>query len=399
MKNFVKLAIAFTLAALLLAPLAAAAQPALEIFDVDYDDTAAPGDVVTLDFTLRANSDVKDITITSALRGVDDTDSEIELSKISANNEREHLRVKVTVPNDVESGLLTLTLDAEAKSNGMVHAEQWTGTLEVEQKDHSVWLKSVSLSSDKVTAGNSVDFAVRMLNNGKEAEDSVRVKADIPALGLSQAIKLMNTLFQEDDVYTYLTLWVPKDTQAGIYTAKVTVSGSDFSVTESRTLTVEEAAKPAPIVVRPSATSVTIQKALQAGAGNVVDLSVSNNQPTARTFTLQLTGVADWTSSARVDPNSLTLQSGESKTVHVYVYPTASGAHSFSLTTKDGATTVSTTEGRVTVEAAAPSVTGLSGLSVPKDGLVVVFVALVIVVAIAAAVWSMRRGQGGQAYY
>ena len=323
----------------------------------------------------------------------------MKLSKISAGNEREHLKLKVTVPNDVEPGLLTLTLDAEGKANGMVHAEQWAGTLEVEQKDHAVWLKSVSLSSDKVTAGNSLDFAVRMLNTGKEAEDGVRVKAEIPALGLSQTVKLMNTLFQEDDVYTYLTLLVPKTAQAGIYTAKVTVSGSDFSVTDSKTLIVEEAARPAPVVVRPSATSVTIQKALAQGAGNVVDLSVSNNQPTARTLTLQLTGVADWTSSSRVDPNSLTLESGESKTVHVYVYPTASGAHSFSLTTKDGATTVSTTEGKVTVEAAAPSVTGLSGLNVPKDGLVVVFVALIIVVAIAAAVWSMRRGQAGQAYY
>ena len=64
MKNFVKLAIAFAIAAILLAPLAAAAGPALEIFDVSYDHTAVPGYLVTLDFTLRANSYVKDITIT-----------------------------------------------------------------------------------------------------------------------------------------------------------------------------------------------------------------------------------------------------------------------------------------------------------------------------------------------
>jgi uncharacterized membrane protein len=400
MKNFVKLAIAFALAAILLAPLAAAAEPALEIFDVDYDDSVAPGDTVVVDLTLRANSDVKEITITGELAGVKDTKSEIKLNKISSGNEREHLRLRVAVPNDITPGFHALALSAEGKSNGRVRSDLWTGTLEVEQREHAVWIKSAALSAESVVAGNSVDVAVRLLNNGKSAEDGVRVRAEVPALGLSQTVRLTDTLFQEDDLYTYLTLAVPKDTEAGIYDVKVTVSGSGFSATDSALLTIEDAPRPAPVLpARPIATSVTIQKMLRAGTGNVVDLSVSNNQPTARTLTLQLTGVADWTSSSRVDPNSLTLESGESKTVHVYVYPTASGAHSFSLTTKDGATTVSTTEGKVTVEAAVPAATGLSSLSVPKDGLVVVFVALIIVVAIAAAVWSMRRGQAGQTYY
>ena len=400
MKNFVKLAIAVALAALLLAPLAAfaAAEPALEIFDVNYDDSVAAGDTVMIDFTLRANTDVKDIVITSELTGVKDTKSELKLSKVSAGNEREHLVARVAVPNDLSAGFQTIAISAEGKANGLVHSEAWTGNLEISQRDHSAWIKSLSLSADKVTAGNTVDVAVRMLNNGKSAEDNVRVKAEISALGVSQTIKLTNTLFQEDDKFAYLSLAVPKDSEADIYTVKVTVSGSDFSTTESALLTVEAAPVPAPVVVAPSTTTVTIQKALTQGAGNIVDLSVSNNQNTARTLTLQLSGVADWASSSRVDPNTLTLESGESKTVHVYTYPTASGAHGFTLTSKDGSTVVAVTNAKVTVDAAAQT-TSVSGMSLSKDGLVVVFVALIIVVAIAAAVWSMRRAQGGQAYY
>ncbi len=397
-KIFAKIAVALVLASLLIAP-ALAAEVAMDIFDADYDDTVTPGETVTLDFTLATDKDVNSIKVTGEMLGVDDTTVELKLNKISAGGQREHLKLQIPVPNDLKPGFYTLALAAEAKSStGRAVSEQWTGNLEVEQTEHSTWIKSVVLSQETVTAGNTFDVAVRLLNNGENAEDGVRVKVEIPELDVSQTIKLTNTVFQEDEFATYITLNVPKDAEAGIYTVKVTASNSDFSATAKELVTVEAAPRPKPIAVMPIAPRTPLP-VLKFGTGNVLDLSVSNNEDSEKRFTLQVSGVSDWTSAARVDPSTVTLQAGESATAHVYLLPTQRGEQELTMFVKAGSQVVSASDVAVRVDGAAVPVSASNNLGLSSQALVAAFVALVIIVAIAAAVWSMRRGQAGQAYY
>ena len=404
MKTIVKVAIAFALALMLITP-ALAAEAAMNVYDVDYDDSVSPGDTVALDFTLSADKDVKEIKVTGQLQGVDDTKSELKLYKISANSQREHLSLKVAVPNDLKAGFYTITIDAEAKSSsGRVYAEQWTGSLEVEAGEHSLWIKNIVASADTVRAGNSFDVAVKLLNNGQNSEDGVRVKLEIPELDVSQTVKLTNTVFQEDEFTTYMTLNVPRDADAGIYTLKTTASNGDFSTTAKQMITVEEAPRAKTTVVATPIASKPQLPVLKFGVGNVVDLAISNNEDSARTFTLQVAGTGDWASSARVDPTTVTLEAGQSETVHVYLLPTQRGEQDFTLFVKSGSQVVSASNVRVKVDGLAlpvipTSTDNSNNLQLSTGGLVVMFVALVVIVAIGAGVWAWKRGPKGQIYY
>lgn len=393
MKAF-KLIAALLASLLLLAPAFAATQPALTLSEVDFEDTAAPGDSVAVSFILSAGIDVKDIKVTGQIAGEKDSRAELQVSKMLSGNERE-LKLTVGVPNDLREGSYKLTLNAEGKANGIVRAQQFAGNLVVEQKDHSMYFKSVQISSASVTAGDSIDLAVRLINNGRNAEDGVKIKAEMPEIGASQTIRVTNTVMQEDDRVIYMTLSVPRDAESGLYALRVTASNADVSATTSGLVEVQKFVPAPQAPERQTQTAVSVQ--MPVGKGAVVSLAVSNNADSQRTFNLQLGGTADWASAARVDPTTVTLGAGESKSVFVYLLPSAAGEHSFTLFLKDGATTVSAVPVDVRVSGSAAAVSRLAD----KEQLGLVFVVVVVLLAVIAAFWATRKSGGtkGQIYY
>ncbi len=395
--NLLKFFAALLMGLVLLAPAVATTQPALSISGVDFEDTVAPGDSVAVSFTLSAGADVKDITVTGQIAGEKDSKAEVAVSKISSGNDRD-LKLTVSVPNDLREGTYKLTLDAEGKASGRVRAQQFAGSLIVEQKDNSVYFKSVQISSSSVIAGDSIDFAVRLINNGKNAEDGLKLKAEIPELGASQIIRITDALMQEDDKTFYMTLNVPRASESGLYTLKVTAGNADVSATTLGLVDVQKFVVP---VQKPSAQALTpVQVQVPMGKGSVVSLSVSNNADTQKTFNLQLGGTADWASAARVDPTTVTLGAGESKSVFVYLLPSDAGEHSFTMFVKDGATTVSAVP--VDVNVAGTAVQPSVGSMTDREQLGFVFVVVVVLLAVIAAFWSTTRrdgGKGQQVYY
>ena len=118
---------------------------------------------------------------------------------------------------------------------------------------------------------------------------------------------------------------------------------------------------------------------LKFGAGNVLDLLISNNEDSEKTFALQVSGVSDWTSAARVDPSTVTLQPSESTTAHVYLLPTQKGMQDFTLFVKAGSQVISASDVKVRVDGiAVPSANDSLGLS--SQAFVAAFVALIILV-------------------
>ncbi|MBI2040675.1 MAG: hypothetical protein HYT16_01100 [DPANN group archaeon] len=394
MKNMFKLIAALLASLLLIAPAFATTRSALALGEVDFEDTVAPSESVAVSFVLSAGADVKDIKITGQIAGEKESRAELHVSKMLSGNERE-LKLTVSVPNDLREGTYRLTLNAEGKANGIVKAQQFSGNLFVEQKDHSVYFKSIQISSASVTAGDSIDLAVRLVNNGKNAEDSLKIKAEMPEVGASQTIRVTDTLMQEDDRTLYMTLSVPRDAESGLYVLKVTASNADVSATNSGLVEVQKFIPASQAQDRQTQTPVSVQVPI--GKGAVVSLAVSNNEDSQKTFNLQLGGTVDWASAARVDPTTVTLGAGESESVFVYLLPSVAGRHSFTLFLKDGATTVSAVPVDVQVSGSAPSVA--SGLA-DKDQLGLVFVVVVVLLAVIAAFWATRRGSGkGQVYY
>jgi DNA-binding transcriptional regulator YhcF (GntR family) len=93
----------------------------------------------------------------------------------------------------------------------------WEGIVEVEQNEDSLAIIDTQLSTDRVSAGDPVDAAVTVLNNGLTDEENVKVRV---SLGTSEASVAIPMLQEGQEQTVYMTLQLPKDLPTGIQTIK-----------------------------------------------------------------------------------------------------------------------------------------------------------------------------------
>ncbi len=388
-------ALAVILAALLvLSPIAASDLLVFSNTDL-RDDNVAPGAKLEVEFDLEnsAAKDYKDVVVTAQIEGKDDTKVTKDFGTIAGGSVREGRKMTVQVPDDLKDGSYNVLLKAKGKLLGTgTKTAQAEIPFTVEQEDYSAYVDEVTLSSEKPIAGTSVDVAVKLINNGKNDLEDLKLTVEVPEIRAKQSIRIPS-IEQDNEKLIYLTLDIPEDASSGIYTLKVTASNSEASASYAQNIEVTKVA-PRVVEAKDKVTPTTVSMpSIKQGQGAVVSLEVTNNQDTAKTYSVVLGGVADWTTSARVDPETVTLGAGDSKTVQVYVLPKEAGDRSFTLYVKSGAELVSAVQVNVKVAATqAPAVTA----GMPKIDASWLFAGLVLLAAIVAGVWLYRKGNGDQ---
>lgn len=352
----IKKLFAFLFVALVgLAP-ACAVDANFAISDVDYDDPVAPGAVMPVTVTLEntdLSKDFEDITVKAWLEDEDGLVGDkykTDIVQVRQDNEKE-ISFDIAIPSDFEDGIYTLKITAEGQwedSSSDVKVS-WSGDVEVEQEDDSVAITEFQLSSGRLAAGDSVDAAVTVLNNGQSDEENVKVRTFIGDAEASVSIPLL----QEGEEQTvYMTLQMPKDLDAGIQTIKAQAYNSLASVTASKDVVVEAVKVQAQAASQAVTQTFSVQT-IPAEKSSVFSLQITNHDANPKTYSFSVGGLNDWASNARVDPTAVTLGAGESGTVQVHLIPTVGGEHAFALFVKDGATTIATQIVKVNVTGAA----------------------------------------------
>lgn len=392
MNNFIKQMLVFLIAGIMLAtPVIATESSKFIIQDVDYDDPVAPGQTLTATVTLEnlaTSDDVQDITVKAWL---EDKNGELVGQKYSTDVVQVHqdydkdVTFNIAIPSDTEADTYTLYVTAKGEwedANSEVSAS-WDGTVEVEQAEHGLAVQNVRLSANTLSAGDAVDVAVTILNNGQADEAGVVIKAEIPALGVSNSVKLINALGESAEITQYLTLKLPDNVKDGLYTVKVTAYNEKAGASGSTDVVVENQ------VVVPTPTGAVTQPAtsiqtIAAGKGAVFSMQVANNAATAKTFSFTVGGASDWTSNVRVDPAVIQLGAGESETVQIHMIPTEAGEHTFTMFVNDGSTTIAGQQVKV-------AVTG-SALGTDADASQSMVILLIFVLIAAFAYWRYQTG-------
>jgi hypothetical protein len=372
----------FTVLAILLlvAPIAAfAAEDSkaseFTIDHIDYEDNVAPGTSIPVEMTL-ANSDptlnIENIEVKAWLEnkfGERVSDKAVASGLIVQQNSDRDLKLTLEVPADVAAGDYTIVIQASGRfeSPFSVAGEKVTvearKTLEVEGMDDSVYVADVRLSKTQYKAGDTVDVAVTVMNNGKDDLANVAIAIAVPEFDVLKSAKLFGDLYSGTEQTVYFTFNLPKDA-SGIYTLKATASNDLAKNTANINLVVEV---PAKVDTAKTPTS-TITKDLKFGQTGVLQLNIANKGTETKTYAVAV--VSD-NIKATVTPATFSLAPAQSRTVSVEMTPEVTGAQTATITVTENGNAIS----QMTVNADVTQ--GLSGLAGLFVGLAIIGAAIV----------------------
>lgn len=272
-----------------------------------------------------------------------------------------------------------------------------TYSLEVDAPKHGMEIRDIILNPEnEVKAGRALLVTARIKNRGEEKEEDVKVKASVPALGIS-ASDYIDELDEEDcgeedcdDSTTSEELYmrIPDCAEPGEYTVRVCVEYDDgdeevcettkINIVESDTCKVTKEEEPVSI----GKTVITIGPETQdiaKGGSAMYPVTIANQGTESKVYSIGVDS-ADWAEFSVTPSNVLVVGAGESKAAYVSVKakPTATGLQVFSVTIKSGENVLKQVPLRANI-AGAPAVVGLGRIKKALEiGLVVLVVLLVI---------------------
>lgn len=338
-------------------------------------------------------------------------------------------------PNNTYKKTLRLKLpsDMEASKKYNITVEVYDGTqhivqnypLTVKETRHLLNIYDVILNPfSNVQAGQPFFVTVRVENMGDNVEDSIRVTASMPQLGIQtsefvdQLIRAAdkdqyNNIYSKNDAATtnQLMLVIPEDAKEGDYTLEVKLNynrgyGNTFESDAGDVKTYKVHVKGTKETTA-VASSVLVnvdnmnQKAT-AGQGSVYKVSVANLGKEAQTYTVEVLGVGSFGTS-RVDPQAVIVAADKQADVNVYVSPAENveGLKSFTVKVKDAAGNV-LSEKALTLDVVKTQVVGFESFKkVLEFGFVALLIILVIlgIVLVAKRLGGKEEATEGQTYY
>ena len=177
--------------------------------DGELEDEYNPGDTVTLE--LEIENDQCDNTWTDVMFEAWISDSEGRISSIEdtaefnlGDDEEETVSFDFDLDEDLSEGTYTVYARATAdEADELLWEESYN--FEVERDEHNILITDVQYDAN-AQAGETVDVAVTMLNNGQGDEDNVRIGLSVA--GASQTSSYF-TIEEDEEVVRYFTLTLP----------------------------------------------------------------------------------------------------------------------------------------------------------------------------------------------
>ncbi len=359
--------------------------------DIEFDDETYPEGTVELEVTLETIEDgevYEDVTIEAWIEDANgdrltskDKTGEFNLGKLTDDDKRTRT-LTLNIPENADEGEYYVVVRVEGESDGRkgLLALSTDNEITIERNDHSVKIIYFDYDST-VEAGETVDFAIGLLNNGREDET---VKTRINIIGLDASQTSGDIEIQIDEYApAYFSIAIPEDADADDYTVKVNVYNDEIDSTQVYTLTVTGAAyvPVGGLVVGVDATSKQIP-----AEGGVYLITLTNNEANTRTFTMEVTGASTWADYS-VNPATVTVATGTSGLVSVFISPKegVSGVQTFTVNIKEGAT-IADSVGLTAQISEAKGITDV--ITTSLQWLVAILIIVAVVLGIA---WAFKR--------
>ena len=374
----------------------------------------------TLDVRVRLSSDtdLKDVQVEAALRGVDSTKTVDDITDTFDMKTNTSYTKTLTLPLIQKIGQGTYKLRIRISDRDSATIEK-TYELAVGTDRHEVEIRDVVLSPDKeIKSGRALLATVRVRNRGQKQENGVKVVVSIPDLGVS-ATDFIDKLDAEGDTNDQATsqemfLRIPDDAKTGKYDVLVDTyfNDGDKKTTSKTSIFVSgadegAAAQPAS-EDKTDKTIITIASDKQSaakGSEASYPIALTNAGKTSKTYTITADGAASL--SLRVSPNLILLGPGESKAFTIFASSKqeTAGEQMFSVTISSNDKVMKQIP--LSLNSLESGDSSAAGVSKVKRGLEIGLVVLVVLIVIIGLIigFSKLRGDGeeegkeGKEYY
>ncbi len=369
------------------------------------------GNELDITVKLQSNSNYtrEDVEVSAFITGFEyNDDSDERLSDTSEPFDVE--------PNVVYTKKLTLKLPTVVEQDSyklrVVVSDRYSSlkvfnfNLLINAARHSIQIKDVMLSpDDEIKAGRALIAVVRVKNVGDRTEEDVKIKVEMPELGISATDYIDEIESDSSKSSEELYLRIPANAKAGTYTVKTTITfdndhGNEIREDEIKVLASEVSGEAQQNVTQPQPServvvSVDSQtKVVTRGEGGAMfPVTITNEGTTTRSFTLTVDGV-DWATVKMSPSNVVVLNPGETKAVYLYVAANedaAVGEHMFSVSVKSGDKVLETATFKADVIESIP-VEKESAVKAVLTWVLLVLIAILIVVGVIVAVQKTRKG-------
>lgn len=204
------------------------------VADSDYEDEVSPGDTIVLELELEnGNTIYNDVSLEAYLidgNGLRVSDIQ-ETSDFNLGVEEEEVvTMNFLVEDDLDEGTYQIYVVATS-DEGTLFEETYDVT--VERDEHSLVVTDLRVSN--AAAGETVDVAVTILNNGQTDEDNVLVSLSVAGQTVTSDYF---TVEEDEELVRYFTLTLPSGA-SGNELVTVAVANEDVSVSSSTTVNVE----------------------------------------------------------------------------------------------------------------------------------------------------------------
>jgi hypothetical protein len=389
----------------------------IEVNDVDivaYTSSSNPKNLEKTDelevlVIFSMNKSIDNVEIEVELTGYDNNDKdkvedETDSFDVTAGNVYDK-RLNLELPIRFEQGVYSLKVRFETPKGTLTE----TYLVDINTQDHAIQIRDIVLSPEnEVKAGRALLATVRVKNRGENSEEDVKVKASIPALGIS-ASDYIDELDEEDcddsvkdcdDSTTSEELYmrIPDCAEPGEYTVKVCVEYDDgdeeecattkINVVESDTCNIQAA------TAATGKTIITIGPDTQdvaKGGSAMYPVTVSNEGTESKVYSISVDS-ADWAEFSVTPSNVLVVGAGESKAAYVSVKTdaAAAGLQVFSVTIKSGESVLKQVPLRANIAGGAAR----SSLGKIKKALEIGLVVLVVLLVILGLIIGFNKLKG-----
>ncbi len=351
----------------------------------------------------NALAGAKDIQVEAEINGYeysnyDKLSDSTSLFDLAANTTK-YVDLKVTLPKKLDKDSYLLRLRVVDKNGAAISKDI---TLAVEPKRHGIEVQDVFFSpGTTLKAGKSLLTTVLLQNYGDKNEKDVKVKVEMPELGVS-ATEVVDVDMDQNNVdyksVPEMFLPIPATAAAGDYQVKVTANFNDLRDTVTKTYTVKVLANEAfqtsdklVLAVGPETQAVT------AGQTAMYGIALTNAGSVSKAYVLE-TATGGW-ATAKLSDSLVVLEPGKNKVVYVELTPAADAAvgdHVASVTVKSGKDVLETVALKASVAAPvaapAPAVVAkqTSTLNL-RNGLEIALIILVVLLVVIGLIIGFSR--------
>ena len=209
------------------------------VADNDYEDEVSPGDTIVLELELENGNNVyNDVSLEAYLRD----SNGLRVSEVQETSdfnlvaeEEETVTMQFEIEEDLEEGTYEIYV-VGTSDEGTLFEE--TYSVAVEREENSLVVTDLRVSNG-ATAGETVDVAVTILNNGQTDEDNVLVSLSVAGATVTSDYF---TVEEDEELVRYFTMTLPTGA-SGNEVVTVNVANEDVSVSASSTVDVDAVAQ------------------------------------------------------------------------------------------------------------------------------------------------------------